>query len=54
MTKKWDKLFFFRFPNKPDVLVPYEQLEHRKKVLEEYLTNLLKIKIYLHHPETVS
>lgn len=42
-----------RFPNKPDVLVPYEQLEHRKKVLEEYLTNLLKIKIYLHHPETV-
>ncbi|CAK9803892.1 Phospholipase D1 [Anthophora quadrimaculata] len=43
-----------RFPNKPDVLVPYEQLEHRKKVLEEYLTNLLKIKIYLHHPETIN
>lgn len=45
---------FFRFPNRPDVLVPYEQLEHRKKVLEKYFTNLLKIKIYLHHPETVS
>ncbi|OAD62011.1 Phospholipase D1 [Eufriesea mexicana] len=42
-----------RFPNKPDVLVSYEQLDHRKKVLEEYLTNLLKIKIYLHHPETI-
>ncbi|KOX74104.1 Phospholipase D1 [Melipona quadrifasciata] len=43
-----------RFPNRPDVLVPYEQLEHRKKVLEKYLTNLLKIKIYLHHPETIN
>ncbi|XP_017794602.1 PREDICTED: phospholipase D2 [Habropoda laboriosa] len=43
-----------RFPNKPDVLVPYEQLDHRKRVLEEYLTNLLKIKIYLHHPETTN
>lgn len=43
-----------RFPNKPDMLVPYEQLDLRRKVLEEYLTNLLKIKIYLHHPETVS
>ncbi|XP_043259352.1 phospholipase D2 [Colletes gigas] len=43
-----------RFPNKPDVLVPYEQLDHRKKVLEEYLVNLLKIKIYKHHPETIN
>ncbi|XP_076175597.1 phospholipase D isoform X2 [Ptiloglossa arizonensis] len=43
-----------RFPNKPDVLVPYEQLDHRKKVLEEYLSNLLKIKIYKHHPETIN
>ncbi|XP_043512604.1 phospholipase D2 isoform X3 [Frieseomelitta varia] len=43
-----------RFPNRPDVLVPYEQLEHRKKELEKYFTNLLKIKIYLHHPETIN
>ncbi|XP_043803010.1 phospholipase D2 isoform X1 [Apis laboriosa] len=43
-----------RFPNKPDMLVPYEQLDLRRKVLEEYLTNLLKIKIYLHHPETIN
>ncbi|XP_034170847.1 phospholipase D [Osmia lignaria lignaria] len=43
-----------RFPNKPDVLVPYEQLEQRKKAIEDYLTNLLKIKIYLHHPETIN
>ncbi|XP_076235728.1 phospholipase D [Calliopsis andreniformis] len=43
-----------RFPNKPDVLVPYEQLDHRRKVLEDYLANLLRIKLYLHHPETIS
>ncbi|XP_054000533.1 phospholipase D2 [Hylaeus anthracinus] len=43
-----------RFPNKPDVLVPYEQLDHRKKVLEEYLANLLKIKLYRQHPETIN
>ncbi|XP_076379178.1 phospholipase D isoform X2 [Megalopta genalis] len=43
-----------RFPNKPEVLVPYEQLDQRKKLLEEYLTNLLKIKIYKHHPETIN
>ncbi|XP_003701644.3 phospholipase D1-like [Megachile rotundata] len=42
-----------RFPNRPDVLVPYEQLEQRKRALEDYLTNLLKIRIYLHHPETI-
>ncbi|CAL7948306.1 unnamed protein product [Xylocopa violacea] len=43
-----------RFPNKPDVLVPYEQLDHRKRVIEDYLRNLLKINIYLHHPETIN
>ncbi|KZC04037.1 PREDICTED: phospholipase D2 [Dufourea novaeangliae] len=52
--KKGRKGALPRFPNKPDVLVPYEQLDHRKKVLEEYLTNLLKIKIYMHHPETIN
>ncbi|XP_008560003.1 phospholipase D1 [Microplitis demolitor] len=43
-----------RFPNKPDGLVPYEYLEHRMKVLEDYLSNLLKIEIYKRHPETIS
>ncbi|XP_078037122.1 phospholipase D isoform X2 [Augochlora pura] len=43
-----------RFPNKPEVLVPYEQLDQRKRLLEEYLTNLLQIKIYKHHPETIN
>ncbi|XP_074110458.1 phospholipase D isoform X1 [Cotesia typhae] len=43
-----------RFPNKPDGLVPYECLEHRMKVLEDYLSNLLKIEIYKRHPETIS
>lgn len=44
---------FSRFPNKPDILVPHEQLGHRMQVLEEYLENLLKIEIYKRHPETV-
>lgn len=44
---------FYRFPNRPDVLVPYEQLNDRMKVLEDYLGNLIKMDIYKHHPETV-
>ncbi|XP_035741996.1 phospholipase D2-like isoform X1 [Vespa mandarinia] len=43
-----------RFPNKPDVLVPYEQLNDRMKVLEDYLKNLIKMDIYKHHPETIN
>ncbi|KAI4479700.1 hypothetical protein M0804_010750 [Polistes exclamans] len=43
-----------RFPNKPDVLVPYEQLNHRMKALENYLGNLVKIDIYKQHPETIN
>lgn len=43
-----------RFPNKPDVLVPYEHINHRMKALEEYLDNLLTIEIYKRHPETLS
>lgn len=43
-----------RFPNKPDILVPHEQLGHRMRVLEEYLENLLKIDIYKRHPETIA
>lgn len=43
-----------RFPSKPDALVPFENLETRKKQLEDYLTNLLNIVIYRNHQETVS
>ncbi|KAI4495941.1 hypothetical protein M0802_008156 [Mischocyttarus mexicanus] len=43
-----------RFPNKPDVLVPYEQLNHRMKALEDYLGNLIKIDIYKQHPEMIN
>ncbi|KAJ8679652.1 hypothetical protein QAD02_015439 [Eretmocerus hayati] len=43
-----------RFPNRPDVLVPHEYLNHRMVALEEYLDNLLKIEIYKQHPETIS
>ncbi|XP_011261406.2 phospholipase D2 isoform X1 [Camponotus floridanus] len=43
-----------RFPNKPDILVPYEQLNHRKRELEDYLYNLLNIEIYRRHPETIN
>ncbi|KAL6416719.1 hypothetical protein ACFW04_013200 [Cataglyphis niger] len=43
-----------RFPNKPDILVPYEQLNYRKKELEDYLYNLLNIEIYRRHPETIN
>ncbi|XP_020282549.1 phospholipase D1 isoform X2 [Pseudomyrmex gracilis] len=42
-----------RFPNKPDILVPHEQLNQRRKVLEEYLGNLLNIEIYRRHPDTI-
>ncbi|XP_071557786.1 phospholipase D1 isoform X2 [Temnothorax nylanderi] len=43
-----------RFPNKPDILVPYEQLSHRRKELEDYLSNLLNIEIYRRHSETIN
>ncbi|KAK4886881.1 hypothetical protein RN001_003152 [Aquatica leii] len=42
-----------RFPNKPEVLVPYDQLPNRIKQLEDYLNNLLAINIYRNHPETI-
>lgn len=48
------KYHFHRFPNKPDILVPYEQLSYRRKELEDYLSNLLNIEIYRRHSETVS
>ncbi|XP_011059862.1 PREDICTED: phospholipase D1 isoform X5 [Acromyrmex echinatior] len=43
-----------RFPNKPDILVPYEQLNRRRKELEDYLSNLLNIEIYRRHSETIN
>ncbi|XP_046617254.1 phospholipase D2 isoform X1 [Neodiprion virginianus] len=43
-----------RFPNKPDGLVPYEQLSHRMQVLQEYFDNLLQIEIYKRHPDTIA
>ncbi|XP_036138454.1 phospholipase D2 isoform X3 [Monomorium pharaonis] len=43
-----------RFPNKPDILVPYEQLNQRRKELEDYLSNLLNIEIYRRHSETIN
>ncbi|XP_069675319.1 phospholipase D1 isoform X1 [Periplaneta americana] len=43
-----------RFPSKPEALVPYENLDHRIKQLEEYLQNLLQINLYRNHHETVS
>jgi len=52
-NEKVYKIFFYRFPNKPDILVPYEQLNYRRKEIEDYLSNLLNIEIYRHHPETV-
>ncbi|KAF5292508.1 hypothetical protein FQR65_LT01653 [Abscondita terminalis] len=42
-----------RFPNKPEVLVSYDQLPNRIKQLEDYLNNLLAINIYRNHPETI-
>lgn len=53
IRKNITKIHFYRFPNKPDILVPYEQLNHRRKELEDYLYNLLNIEIYRRHPETV-
>lgn len=44
----------FRFPSRPEALVPYERVEHRARQLEEYLRNILKINIYRNHYETVS
>ncbi|XP_068085998.1 phospholipase D1 isoform X2 [Anabrus simplex] len=43
-----------RFPNKPEALVGYEDIDKRIQLLEEYLTNLLKIKLYRNHIETVT
>lgn len=43
-----------RFPNKPDALVPFEQIPLRIRQLEKYLYNLLGISLYREYRETVS
>lgn len=45
---------FYRFPAKPDGLVPEERIEERVHQLEDYLQSLLEIPIYRNHYETVS
>lgn len=52
--KKGKKSVLPRFPNKPDALVAYEDIDRRVEQLEEYLNNLLKIKLYRNHHETVN
>ncbi|KAL3266697.1 hypothetical protein HHI36_010859 [Cryptolaemus montrouzieri] len=42
-----------RFPKKPEILVSYEKLASRQKQLEDYLNNLLSIRIYKNHPATI-
>nr|QDR51023.1 Phospholipase D [Manduca sexta] len=43
-----------RFPKKPEVMITYEGIQLRMKLLEEYLYNLLNISIYRNHHETVT
>lgn len=52
--KKKKKGALPRFPNKPDSLVPVEQVPMRRKQLQDYLYNLLNINLYRNHHETVS
>ncbi|KAJ2950830.1 hypothetical protein O0L34_g9101 [Tuta absoluta] len=42
-----------RFPKKPEVMITYDGLQLRMKLLEDYLFNLLNISIYRNHHETV-
>lgn len=43
-----------RFPSRPEALVPFEDLGHRMRQIEEYLRSLLKINIYRNHYELAS
>lgn len=54
-NKMWDVKgeVYFRFPKKPEILVPFDQLGNRIRQLEAYLNNLLSISVYRNHPETV-
>lgn len=52
--KKKKKGSLPRFPKRPEALVPFESLPVRMKQLEKYFDNLLNIKLYRDHQETVS
>lgn len=43
-----------RFPKRPEALVAADHLEQRRDVLEKYLQDLLKIRAFRNHHETVS
>lgn len=51
--KKKQKGALPRFPNRPESLVPVESLPDRIEQLEKYLYNLLNIRLYRNHHETV-
>ncbi|CAG7818835.1 unnamed protein product [Allacma fusca] len=42
-----------RFPKRPEALIASDQLEERRKVLEVYLQNLVKIRAFRNHHETL-
>ena len=52
-AKKKRKGALPRYPNRPESLVNVEALQERIKQLEEYLSNLLKIRLYRNHYDTV-
>lgn len=54
MGKKKRKGALPRYPNRPESLVPVEALPDRIRQLEEYLYNLLNIRLYRDHHETVN
>lgn len=54
VTKKKQKGALPRFPNRPESLVPVESLPDRIDQLEKYLYNLLNIRLYRNHHETVN
>ncbi|XP_047111364.1 phospholipase D1 isoform X1 [Schistocerca piceifrons] len=51
-AKKGGKGALPRFPNKPEALVPYEDIDKRCRQLEDYLNNLLRIRVYRMRHET--
>lgn len=53
LKKKRSKGALPRFPNRPESLVPVESLPDRVKQLENYLYNLLNIRLYRNHHDTV-
>ncbi|XP_022901663.2 phospholipase D1 isoform X1 [Onthophagus taurus] len=52
--KRKKKAVLPRFPKKPEMLISYDQLDHRIKQLQDYLQNLLAINIYRYHQATIA